>query len=340
MVGQQRRRGLAGRDARVERLARRGDLRGEVLAVADAGLFQLADPRQLVQRERADQLEHLEPRVVGAATDEAGLEQLVQFGARTPADRRLERGGVEAAEKCAGAQEHLLRRRREQVVAPPDRRCKRLLPVGEISQRAPPDRQRLRQLLPDLRRRKHRGSRRRELDRQRKAVERPADPRHGPRDRRTDDESAVRRKRALQEHLYGGAVGDLLLRLAGRQRKRIDLEHLLAADPQGSPAGNEHSEPGRTPEQLRGQDGRGHQVLEVVDHQQQLAVTEVVRQRVCYGSLAPVALGDGARDLGRHQRRIGHVLQADERRTVGIALLVAGGELEQQPRLPHPARAG
>ncbi len=80
-------------------------------------------------------------------------------------------------------------------------------------------------------------------------------------------------------------------------------------------------------------------MLEVVDHEQQLAVAEVVRQRVSAGALTSIPMGDRARDLGRHQRWIGDVLQADECGAVGEALLVPGGELEQQPRLPNASRA-
>jgi hypothetical protein len=200
---------------------------------------------QLGERERAHEFEQLEPPVVIPAADEARFEQLIKFRARGAAKRGLERSEFEAAEERARTAERLPRRRREQVVTPSDRRPERLLAVGEVSQRAAPDRQRVRELLGDLGRGQYRSSRGRELDREGKSVERAADPRHRAPRRRIDREVAIRRERALEKHLDRRAVGDLVLVLARRQLERLDLEHALAAYPKRRPARYEHAQPRR-----------------------------------------------------------------------------------------------
>jgi hypothetical protein len=128
--------------------------------------------------------------------------------------------------------------------------------------------------------------------------------------------------------------------LAGRELEWLDLEHLLAADPQRRATGDEDAEPRGDREELGGQDRGRQQMLEVVDDQHQFAVPEVVRQRVRARSVAAIAQGEGAGDLRRHQRRIGHLLEADERRAVRVVRLLLAGQLDQQPSLPDSTWTG
>ena len=70
-------------------------------------------------------------------------------------------------------------------------------------------------------------------------------------------------------------------------------------------------------------------MLEVVDGDQQLALTQIGRQAVGARSVGSVTLGQRRRDLGGDQRWIGQPLQAHEHRAILIIRLVTPRELHQ-----------
>ena len=86
--------------------------------------------------------------------------------------------------------------------------------------------------------------------------------------------------------------------------------------------------------------GGGGDLLEVVEHQQQVAVAQGVDQAFDEGAVARLAdaecLGDDRRDeVGVGQRR-----QVDEGDTVGEHAADLRGDAQRQPGFAHPARPG
>ena len=150
---------------------------------------------------------------------------------------------------------------------------KRLLAIGQVTQRPLPDRQRSRELLVNLRRGQQVAPGRRQLDRQRQPIERPADRRHGPVVVAVETEVRVGRERPVHEQLNRRALRDLVLGSSGGEPERLDREQALTPDPQRRPARDEHADSRRQLEQLGHEHRRREQMLEVVDHQQQLPVT-------------------------------------------------------------------
>jgi hypothetical protein len=184
--------------------------------VAGTGGGRLTTRLKFVVCERANELQQLEPSGDELAANEAGLEQLVQLGPHRRAGDRLERRLGEAAEERGSVPKQAARIRREQVIAPADRGLEGLLAVGEITQGVLTDRKRLGELVLDLCRGQRLGARGGELDREWKPVERPTDPRNRPGRLGVELERVVRRPRALREQLYGRALSEVVLAVAGR----------------------------------------------------------------------------------------------------------------------------
>ena len=131
---------LARRPAVVEGRDRRLDVRREEPAVTGARLRRLLARLERVEGEGAHQLEQLEPALLGLTPDETRLEQLVELGTCWTAEHRLERSEREPAEEHGGGAQRHLGLGSKQVVAPADRRLKRLLAVGQVAQRVLADR--------------------------------------------------------------------------------------------------------------------------------------------------------------------------------------------------------
>ena len=151
-------------------------------------------------------------------------------------------------------------------------------------------------------------------------------------------ELRVRSERALHEQLDGGAPRDRVLDVRRRQRERLHDEQALAPDSQRCPARHEHPDVGGLLQDLSDEQRRRHQVLEVVQHEQQLVGLEVADQGVGPGPLRAVALADRGRDLGDDQSGIGQPLKADEDRAVAVLALDPAGELDPDPRLADASR--
>ena len=80
-------------------------------------------------------------------------------------------------------------------------------------------------------------------------------------------------------------------------------------------------------------------MLEVVDDQQQLAVSQIAPQTVGSGPVGPVAMPQRAGDLGGDQGRVGQPLEPHQHGAVPVLGLEPARELEAQPRLSDAAGA-
>ena len=231
-----------------------------------------------------------------------------------------------------------------QLITPLDRGPQRLLP-GRARAAAPGQQaQPVAQPGVDLLRGQHPGLRRGQLDGQRQPVQPAADPGH----RRT-----VRLGHREPRHHLRGPLGEQphrrehpqpcrrqrLARLRHRQRRH--RQHHLAVDNQRFPAGGQHPQPGRRPQQQVRQLGGGvHQVLAVIQHQQQLPAREVAGQRRLRRKAGPVLQAQRARDRVGHQRLLPQLVQPDQPHPAGKRPSQLGGGPQRQPGLADPADPG
>lgn len=117
----------------------------------------------------------------------------------------------------------------------------------------------------------------RQLDGQRDAVQAVAEQRDLLGVVLVQDELRQHGRRPVREQPYGvrGAAGH------GGHRQRGHRQQVLGRAPQRLPAGGQHPEPGGRPQQRVHQLGAGrHQVLAAVQHQQQLAIGQLLGQYV------------------------------------------------------------
>jgi hypothetical protein len=187
----------------------------------------------------------------------------------------------------------------------------RLLPRRSIARAPGEQRQALIQPGQHGGGREHVDARRRQLDRQRQAVEAGADGRHrrgvllGQRKRWAGGLGALDEK----PHRV---VGDELIErdrpVCIGERERRNLEPLLPRDAQDGAAGDDHLQAGALPQQLDDHAGAVDQMLEVIEHQQQPLPAD--------GGDDPldVLLAPRIPDLERLHDRRGHELRVGDRR--------------------------
>ncbi len=182
-----------------------------------------------------------------------------------------------------------------------------------------------------------------QLDGQGQAVEPGGDLGHRRGVLLRDSEPRLHRQGPLREQpdglepAEGGEVGHLL-GVGGLEGRHQIL--LLAAQPQHDPGGGHHLQPGGRDEELLDHGARLHHLFEVIDHQEELSVPEVVLHAVEDGASGHLRDPQGAGHRGGNQGRIGHRGQVHEE----AAVLVVGedlpGHLQRQPGLPGPPGAG
>ena len=266
----------------------------------------------------------------------------------SPAHDRLGRLQRPAAgEDRQPAQQHPLRLG-QQVVAPVDRRPQRLLARQRPSgcrrsaggSGRPAGRRSARPTAPQ--------PRRRQLDRQRDAVQPPADlaPRparssRSARSRGCDGAAPARRR--------GGTA------VVARERRRSGRclsgpavasdgtrQTVSPATPSALAAGGQDAQAGAAPQQRLGQRGAGvEQVLAVVEHQQQ-APGGQRRRSACRRAAGPAARARRARAATAcgHERRVGQRRQLDQPDAVRVVGRPARRRLQRQARLADAAGAG
>ena len=135
----------------------------------------------------------------------------------------------------------------------------------------------------------------------------------------------------------GGARAE---KLACRARlERRDIDHALGREPQRPPARREHGEAGSRVEQPGHRRGAVDEMLEVVEHEQELASTNGVRDELGPARRTRLAQPKRTRDRGQQQARVLERREVDDDGAVGEPAAETMRELDRDSRLPDPARA-
>lgn len=273
----------------------------------------------------------------GQALDDRELVVVIVGGHRRRG-AELERRGEDAEPP-----QHALLGRRQQAMAPVQRRLQRALPRqrgtpsgGEQPEAlVQPRGQRV-----DAEQRHARGG---HLQRQRDAVQAPADRRHRRRIAVVEHEPRLGRLRAGDEELHRAADQRLL---RGRVRLRRDAERrqaedLLAGDADQLLRADQRADVRRRRQHRLQQRGNGvDEVLGVVEHEQQRRAAEPVRQRrqrrLCRRDLD----AERGRDGRRQQHLVGQRREFEHPHAVGVAADGGPGGVEDEPRLADATRPG
>ena len=187
------------------------------------------------------------------------------------------------------------------------------------------------QAVADLDQRQDAHPRRRQLDRQRHAVEAPADLRRG---------GGVLIGEAEIGPDLARAVGEQLDRLVGQRQRRHPPTH-LATNPDRLTA-RRHKAHRRAAAQ-QGNNQRGtcvQQMLTVVQHQQHPTVADKPQQRVHRGAARLVGQAQRADHRDRHDIGIGDRRQIDQPHPAGESTGDLGRQLHRQARFTDTACAG
>lgn len=335
--------------------------RPERQRMAAAKVVGLIGGREMLQREVADGAQHREARLgvesivrldperrVGAP-DQTVVDQIgdavehVDRVRRVVGGDRLRKLQREAAGEDAEPPEQRPLPGSQQVVAPAHRVAQRLLPFREVAGAAGEQLQPIRQPREHGLGREQLGSRRRELDRQRQAVQ--------PRAQLGQDRRVVRRQlqvgadrlRAFEEKRDRGVRGQLgQRRQPGRvgDRQRLDLVLPLAADMEHGSARHQRLHQGAG-DQQRGEIGRRRRdLLEIVDDQQERAPPRLVADLARQRPRPPVADAQRVGDGRNHRGGIGDGGERDERDGTVELRREEGRDLEAQPRLARAPGAG
>jgi hypothetical protein len=245
------------------------------------------------------------------------------------------------------AAQHDLLAGREQLPAPVDHRAECALAVGCVARAAGEQREPVvepGQQLVHAERPHAAGG---ELQRERQAVESPADRRDRGRGVGTEDEARRRRGGPRREQLHGARRAHRGEVAGGRwQLQRRDLVEHLARHAERLPARGEDAQVGCGAQQLSGDRGDGvDDLLAVVEHQEQPRAGERLPDP-CDEIDRPLPDTEGGRNGGDHPV-LGRAL------ALGAHLPVEPGELDEtgavgvlarhgnrQARLPDPARSG
>ena len=324
---------------------------GEVLGVPSPDRKGLPVGLQPLEGERADRLQHHEPRVgvLGVLAQEALVDEArqavehVEGGAPArlrPADGL---GGLEleAAHEHGDRGEEALDGRVQEVVAPGDRAAQRLLPRRQVARAATQQVEPALQPLQDALRREDLDAGRGQLDGQRQAVQGSHEPGH--RRRVGLGQAEVRPGRPGPLHEEGHAV-DLGQGLQGRQVGRVgDAQGrhrvlLLAVDVERGPRGDDAGQARRRPQEVAQEGRRAGDLLHVVEHEEHGAGAQVVAQAILHRRAAHVLHAHGHGDRRRHEGRIADRLQGHEVQAVGEAFRDVRGQLQREARLARAAR--
>jgi hypothetical protein len=185
------------------------------------------------------------------------------------------------------------------------------------------------QPLGDLPGREQRDARGGELDRQRQ----PIKPGTEPRDRLLGPLGWHEVRLPLSRPLHEQAIGVL-------RSQRLKPPHRLTAYAQRLTTGGEDPERSARTQEIGGQFGTGiNHVLAVIQHEQQIAMSQVRPKPIRCASAPASAQAQHPRDLRGDVGRRGRRGEVDQPHPVGTARDVTVGERQRQTRLPDTTRA-
>ena len=299
--------------------------------------------REPVGRILPDRLEHREPkRPVGelGPSNEARVDQLGEAIERVevvPADRLGLLEGPSAREHRQASEEASLVRT-QQLVAPRDRRGQRALAFRKVPGAAGEQREAPVDASCQRIEVEHAQAARSQLQRQRQSVQSLDDLHYGRPVCVGDPQTWAYRRRALHEQFDRLVASPGCIRHAGvGDRQGWNRILLLPGQPQWDPARDEHGEVRRRVEQRPDRRTRLDQLFEVVQHEQEIVVSEVFDHGVGQISTGHRPNPQGPGDLGRHERRIAHRTEIDEEHSVGMTIEPFPGDLEREPGLARAA---
>ena len=232
---------------------------------------------------------------------------------------------------------------RQQLVAPFDRRAKRLLALRQVAGAAAERLEAAGEPIPERVGREEVEAGGRELDCKRQPVEAAADL--GDRGGVVVGQPEVRPDAAspLDEQLDRLELAEVVGRGARRsrwERQRRNRHHVLASHAQRLAARHEHLQAravGEQPDERR----RGNRhLLEVVEDDQDLLRAELAAQLVERRALGGVAEADRGRDQGEHGVAVGCRDEFDEVDAVGEPVDLVGGGADGEPGLAAAAGTG
>ena len=219
----------------------------------------------------------------------------------------------------------------------------RLLALGDVARRAAEELEAAAQAIAQRLGREEAETSRGELDGEREPVEPAADLDDRRRVVVGDREVGPDRARPVDEqldrldpcHLRGRHAAAGL----GRQAERRDRVDVLDPDAERLAAGDQELDLGARVEQLGRHPGGGRDLLEVVEHQQDLALAQAFGQRLADRTGGHLAHADGATE--RQDQAIGVAAgrHVDERDAVAKPRRLLAGGPDGQARLARPARA-
>jgi hypothetical protein len=327
----------------------------QVIDPAVAQLGQAAGAGQLLVRVLADGFQHAEAHFAAGqlvALEETLVDQRLQAvqhrraGAnlvqRFAHDGRRGFDGTAASEDRQLAEERPLVIR-EQVIAVADGLAERALAHRQVASTVDEHLEPIAQAGQQRLGRQHARASRRELDRQRQAIQAHAHLADGGGVLLGQLEARLGGSGALDEQLDGGRfghAGDVGIRVTRREGQREDREDVLPAQTQRRPAGGQDLQVRADGQQVGHLIGRGQDVFEVVEDEQDVAVEQDTFKPLQQRLVAPFSdtqrLGDGGAD----QRRVVQPREVDEEHTVGEELDQRLGQRQRQAGLARAGRAG
>jgi len=320
-----------------------------VQGVPAAQLAPLAGSLEPLEAVLTDRLEHRDAEGTGAVSA-AQQALVVQRGHHVGCvetkliglAHRFDRLDRRSTREDGQAPEHRLLTVVEQLVAPVDRPTQGPLPFRDVPA-AGEKREAPVEPGKDVSRLEQPNPRRRELDRQRQAVEPGADL--GDRRRvlqrqvesRTDCPSALdeERDRIDRPQLVKADVTR-----AARERERRHEKLLLSGDPERFTARHEHLHARGPGDQLADGSGCGHDLLEIVQDEQERAVAQVLDECLEGVASRSFAQSERRRDSWPHELGIGDRRQRNEDRSIVERVRCLACDLHGQPRLAGAAWSG
>ena len=125
-----------------------------------------------------------------------------------------------------------------------------------------------------------------------------------------------------------------------RQRQWRKRQLLFTPEAQSLPAGHHDPQAGAASQEIGDQRHRAHYLLEVIEHQQQMAVPQVLEDEIPGRFSTRVAEVERGGDGHGHEHRIGHIGERNERRAIDKLRAQLGGEMKREPGLAGTSRTG